>query len=455
MGLYFSIVNLMNVTSFLTQFLLYLQNKGLRDVFQERLMFTIKRFLSGILFVFLFSSASQATLNDDHFFILENIKIQSTQGPNLRQNAINAGIQKGFQDLLNRITLETDKPKIKTWLKADIPLFVKNFALQNEDMSPEFYSAEMTLRLDEEAFKQYARENNISLSFAPKRRFLILPIYIESQEISYGAGQNAGVFQNDFAVLWFDPNPWFKAWQAKNIYRPNVEFILPYRDLDDLKRAQVQKLLSGDKATLKNLARKYQVDDVFICVAKTTSTQLDITLNPQGKPRENIVAHFHYSLAQDPFTPVYERKMSEEQLVNSLFNQTIDKMLLEVEEGWKAHNLLPLDQRLFQIHVTADIETLRDWQNIKKILDSNHDIPSYSVLSLGRLNAQILVKSYLTTDELIEIFQSHDINTTNEQKNIIHLRFDKKETMPYLDKSDKVDEVQTKEPSKQHVESTK
>lgn len=368
---------------------------------------------------------SDATTSESLFFTVNNLRISSTNAKNLRKKAIENGIKSAFSQVLDRITLKQDRQQLSDWQKMDLELFVNHYSLSEEDISPHHYEAILSVRFNAEAIKSYLKENKLSIILAPEREFLILPILVDQKQTK----------------LWFDDNPWYQAWvnQLQSIDSNAIQLQLPLRDLQDIQISKhVKKLVNGDMQTIKAIAKRYNVDDVLVCIAFLKDDSVEIALNPFGKIGKDIMAHFHYELSESAFSNTYKDDQGHAEKIQDILSSSTARLVENIEQSWKKHNSLSFEKRLYNVKIDASIMSLQEWQQLKHILALIQEIQSYSVLSLGKLQTQIEVQSYYDIQELSQIFQLHKLHTKQINEQHMEIKFDKPDAAPYFDKATKV-----------------
>ena len=137
------------------------------------------------------------------------IDITSTSTSKAKEIALLTAQEKGFNNLMKKMLLETEYQKIKDIEAERIQEFVEAIEIQNEKTAPERYIGNLTIIFNENKILNFFNKNNIKFTSVKSKPLLILPIY-----------KFAGV-----TYLWEKKNIWRNIW----IKNANYQGLIPIK----------------------------------------------------------------------------------------------------------------------------------------------------------------------------------------------------------------------------------
>ncbi len=161
----------------------------------------------------------------------------------------------------------------------DITRLVSGFSLKNERVTSKSYSASFTIRF----------EPNRTQFFIQQQGFdLVDPTMLADAEEGAGIRLDADQTMLDTGVLllpvldigsrrvlWDDPNPWRQVWQKRDYSMTGLSLRVPLGDIDDIRDVPDAEFLTGGRADIGQMLRRYGVNTLYVAVAKNQGPALD------------------------------------------------------------------------------------------------------------------------------------------------------------------------------------
>jgi hypothetical protein len=165
-------------------------------------------------------------------FVVRGIKVDVTAASTAvaRDKALAMGERAAFRELLERLTLRVDHPRLPAFSANDIAAFVTDFEVAEEKASAVRYLATLNYNFKADDVRRLLIDRQIAFAETTSKPVLVLPVY-----------QAAG-----FLLLWDDPNPWRKAWTERPEKFSLVPSILPKGDLPDIAMIGPEQAVAGD-----------------------------------------------------------------------------------------------------------------------------------------------------------------------------------------------------------------
>lgn len=352
--------------------------------------FTIFTFYYGVFSAFAFSDY-------DSLFTVRGLRVDKTDATAAiaREKGILEAEQRAYEIVLNRLTLSRDNSKLPSILPEELVNLVQDLSISGEKTSSVRYMADVIVRFKPEAIKKLLQDNSLSFVNSVSKPFAILPIYKEGIR----------------TILWEDDNPWFKYWREQDIDNPIVPLILPYGDAIDSESTSA--LFSGSSSfNVQSLKERYKVSGVFLLEMEHNKDFLNITVTPIGDNKEGSFRSFSMTVS---LNAGLRRGMSAagEAIINQLNNE------------WKENNAVSFSEASF-IVVIVPITTLKDWLDVKSILDKASFIKHYDLQAIRKDKVQLTIYFSRSLSQLTGELSSGGLTLEQTGKGLWLLYKDKK-----------------------------
>jgi len=146
----------------------------------------IKKFLYnffGLIFIYLFIfSTNKAYPNT---YKIENIEISDEYNTNFnKEDVIEKSFVKGYEILINKITISKDHDKLKKQNLKLIKSFVDSFSVVNEKFENNKYYGTFEINFNKKKIISFLRKQNVFHSKMEEKNVLFIPILINLEQES-------------------------------------------------------------------------------------------------------------------------------------------------------------------------------------------------------------------------------------------------------------------------------
>ncbi len=336
-------------------------------------------------------SPSRALAQGD-LFTVHDISVDATaeDAASARVAALEDGHRQAMATVLARIVPRGDLLALPEIPPDEIAQLVADFTVDEERTSPVRYLAKLTFRFNPESVRQFLGARDVPFAQARGRPVLVLPV------LGTGGG----------ARLWRDPNSWRGTWNERRLDGELIPMIPPLGDLDDVGAIDARQALNGNPDRLEAVARRYGVDQVVVA-------QLRVSGDPAaGRARVEVVARRYGGLAeQRPIVLSYAQQPDETR--SGLFRRAADGLVSEIQEAWKADNLLRLaDQN--RLMVTIPVASLAEWLEVKRRLDDVASVVGSDLAYMTRDSVDLMITYVGSENQLSRALARKDLVLTQD-----------------------------------------
>ncbi len=325
-------------------------------------------------------------------FTVHDISVDATaeDAASARVAALEDGHRQAMATVLARIVPRGDLLALPEIPPDEIAQLVADFTVDEERTSAVRYLAKLTFRFNPESVRQFLGQRDVPFAQARGRPVLVLPV------LGTGGG----------ARLWRDPNSWRGTWNERRLDGELIPMILPLGDLDDVGAIDARQALNGNPDRLEALAQRYDVDQVMVA-------QLRVRGDPAaGRARVEVVARRYGGLSeQRPIVLSYAQQPDETQ--SGLFRRAADGLVSEIQEAWKADNLLRLaDQN--RLMVTIPVASLAEWLEVKRRLDDVASVVGSDLAYMTRDSVDLMITYVGSENQLSRALARKDLVLTQD-----------------------------------------
>ena len=310
-----------------------------------------------IIIFLLFPMLARANVDDD--YTITNLRISKIDkdATTARQKAMNQGQREAFNTILNRLGVDDSNGIVVS--DDEISQMLRSMQIKSERITNNSYSATITMEFSPEYVKYILNKYKIS-KFSPKlNSYLIVPVLGENDEI----------------YLWEKNNRWMNAFK-KNI-RTTKNILLVDDDYSTKNLIDLDYFQKPTFSKFRDIADLYNVNNIVVVT---------------GNYRKggDIIATKIYILNQNK-SKVATMNYEIENLnnVNLDFNNAAIKIIEYINdlnnrenEDNNADNVAAIPEGY--IYIFAPISSLRDYNNINNILNSNKNIVNIELKMLSK-----------------------------------------------------------------------
>ena len=279
-----------------------------------------------------------------------------------REKAITGAQERGFYQLLERLTVPADMKDLPVLTTEDMLNLVQDYSVANEKTSSVRYIADVSVQFNPEAIQTFFQEYHVPYITSPADKSLIFPVYRSDK----GAQ----------AQLWQEDNPWLQVWQNDVFNSDLVPLVVPIGDLTD--RASFSEELLSDEMNIDitPLYRRYQALSALIVEAEVDKNlhQVKITIRPFQNERSYVGIISFFEPLDAPLETVLKRAGH--------------RVIPMLEKKWREQNAVRFDNPSSLVTIVP-IQNLAEWIQIRERLDRIKLIKQYVVKAVRKDQAQI------------------------------------------------------------------
>ena len=261
-------------------------------------------FLFLLLTIFFFSTAK----SEAKAFDIDNINISQPFELNFNKNdVIDEGFKKAYQNLIKLILNSNDQNQIKKIKLNEIKGMIESFSIKEEKFINEIYYVNLGVSFNKKKIFNFLERNNIFPSIPSKKKILFIPVIIDEEKKQ---------------LLIFSDNKIFKEWNNDIKDYHLIEYILPTEDLEDLNFIK-DKFSIIEEYNFKEIISKYDLEDSIIALIFKGKNEIRVLskMNIQN----NILIKNQY------FSNLDINNLSQ-------INQMINNLKIIYEDYWKDSN---------------------------------------------------------------------------------------------------------------------
>jgi len=336
---------------------------------------------------------SPSARSADEVFEIRGVSVDRTDdtAAAAREAAIADGHLKAIQELWMRIVPDSALLDVPYLTAPQIENFVSDFSVSSERTSRVRYLADLNVRFNAPAIRNFLRSNGIPYAETRSKPALMLPVYGATGE----------------AHLWDDPNPWFRAWAARRQSGALVPLIVPLGDLEDMGSIGAEEAISLDSRRIEAMRERYGAEDVVVSQAILKEATAD-------RDMELVVVTRRDGPTQQGTTFQSFAPKNEETLT-ALLQRAAAEVFDDVQEAWKQANLLTFEQ-INTIRLTVETPKLPDWLEIKRRLDQIAAVEQAQVASLSRGRTVVSMTYGGDEQQLIVALSQRDLELERDRR---------------------------------------
>lgn len=279
-----------------------------------------------------------------------------------REKAITEAQERGFYQLLERLTVPADMKDLPVLTTEDMLNLVQDYSVANEKTSSVRYIADVSVQFNPEAIQTFFQEYHVPYITSSADRSLIFPVYRPAPDAP--------------AQLWQEDNPWLQVWQNEKVTGDLVPLVVPIGDLTDQASISQESLSDEMMLDITPLYRRYQALSALMVEADVDKRlhQVKITIRPFQNERSYVGIISFFEPLDAPLKTVLKRAGQ----------RTIPLL----EKKWREQNAVRFDNPSSLVTIVP-IQNLAEWIQIRERLDRIKLIKQYVVKAVRKDQAQI------------------------------------------------------------------
>lgn len=301
-----------------------------------------------------------------------------------REQALAKGAREAFWQLMDRLTLSSDRAKIGQVSDAQIETMIQDLSVAGEKYSSVRYIATLDFTFNENEVRGLLARKGVPYAVTQARTIVVLPVLRNDGEL----------------VLWEEPNPWFGAWRSLPAGQL-VPVMVPLGDLTDVEIIDAEQATVGEPQKVAEITTRYQASEALVPFAV-----LD-TETASGAP-EVAVALTLYGPDGPRKGPTRRYVAGEGEDVDQLLARAAEATMTEVQNQWKRENLVVAGEASME-SVAVPITGLNDWLMVRRRLERVQTIEKIDVVLLSRSLAVINIHHFGTPEQLGLALEQEDL----------------------------------------------
>ncbi|MBO5442778.1 MAG: DUF2066 domain-containing protein [Alphaproteobacteria bacterium] len=312
-------------------------------------------------------AAPAAAQNNDLYSAEIMVDVTAENASVAREKAMNEANRKAFLAVAGRFTTSSGVEALSSLSNAQILNFIKEVSILSEKVSDVRYIADLKVAINENIFKTYMREKNISFAVGSDANILIIPTFRE--------------FSGDTPLLWEEGNLWRKAWEEKPYQQGQIKISpLPSTE-ENMSVMTAERALSQDGIALDKIARINGTTDIYTADAVYNGIEgLTVTLRSAKKGTEETI---NVSGERSP----------------QLFEDAITEITARINNTIKQQDIADSQQKS-EITVLYKYNAIRDWLSLEKTLKSIAIVDAISIDAIGSGKVQFKIHYVGNEDKL-------------------------------------------------------
>ena len=305
-----------------------------------------------VLFIIIFFSTTPSQAKS---FKIANLEISEEFGLNFnKENVVDKGFKKAFDELISMITTSGDKEKIKNIPLSTIKSLIESFTISEEKFVNNEYKTKFDVTFNKKKTLDFFEKNQIFPSIPKKKKILLIPLLVDLQLDQ---------------IFLFNNNVFYQNWNNDTKSYFLLEYLLPSEDLEDI-NLLLQKSKSIEDYDFKEIIKKYDLEDFIIVII--------------FKNKNNYRALSKIKL-EDSFK-IYNQEFK---ITNFSNVEEIKKILFSLknkyEDSWKVINQINTSIKL-PLTVSIDAKEYSKIQNLENVLNELDLISSFRILNFDNQN---------------------------------------------------------------------
>ncbi len=301
-----------------------------------------------------------------------------------REQAMAKGARDAFWQLVDRLTLSSDRAKIGQVSDAQIETMIQDLSVAGEKYSSVRYLATLDFTFNEDEVRSLLSRKGVPYAVTQAKTIVVLPLLRADGTL----------------VLWEEPNPWFGAWRSL----PGgqlVPVMVPLGDLTDVEIIGAEDAAVGEPQKVAEITTRYQASEALVPFAV-------LDTDTASGAAEVAVALTLYGPEGARKGPTRQYGAAEGETVDQLLSRAAEATMTEVQNQWKRENLVrPGDAAIESVAVP--ITGLSDWLAVRRRLERVQTVEKIDVVLLSRSLAVINIHHFGTPEQLGLALEQEDL----------------------------------------------
>lgn len=323
----------------------------------------------------MFASSQQAFAYDASLFVVENVKVDVTadDAVSAQGQAFEKAQKNAFEILTRRLVSDRDVQRMQSPDAGRIASMIKDYEVNNEQISAVRYVGDYTFRFDPKAASSYFSITGVQYTDTKSKPLLVLPIL----QID---GEN---------VMWGARNLWLRNWARAQFPTALVPVEVPIGDLDDVADINDDNALRFERKSLDRMLLRYNAKEAAIMIALPDAELA------QQKSQDIAAGGIRVSIyrtdrGRAEYVSDFRLRPAQSETVDQLYERAVLHGFRELQRNWKTRTAASAAQSR-SYYVRMPLSRLEDLIEAKKILHTLPGLSDVSVTALQSVEVRLLL----------------------------------------------------------------
>ena len=271
------------------------------------------------------------------------VDVTADSASTARRQAFDNAQRKAFETLLERLVGEGTLKQINMPKSQRLGTFVKNYGIENEQVSKVRYKADYTFTFDKQAVRNFLSDRDIAYSETKAEPLLVLPFFQQGTRLN----------------LWRGYNPWLDVWSEAQVLDGLLPLEVPIGDLSDIRKINGDNALTYKPEDLETMLGRYDAREAVLLIAAFNEGP-----PPRSKDAPAYTPLTIYIYRTDNKAPQFVRSLHLRPETGTSLSDLLKRGMRDVADflrkDWKAQTAVQPGQRE-TIEAIVHFNSLEEW----------------------------------------------------------------------------------------------
>ena len=335
-----------------------------------------------VLFIIIFFSTTHLHAKS---FKITNLEISEDFGLNFnKENVVEKGFKKAFDELISMITTSGDKEKIKNIPLSTIKSLIESFTMSEEKFVNNEYKTKFDVSFNKKNTLDFFEKKGIFPSIPNKKKLLLIPLLVD--------------LQSDQIFL-FNNNIFYKNWNEDQESYFLLEYLLPSEDIEDINLLLLNSKTIEDYS-FKEIISKYDLEDFIIAIIFKNNNNFRIL--------SKIKLENSFKILNQKFENI---NLSNNDEVLSLLNNLKNSY----EDNWKSINQINTSIKL-SLTISINAKEYKKIEDVERIFNKLDLVSSFKITNFDNENLYYKITYNGPPNKFINEMNENKISINTEDK---------------------------------------
>mgnify|MGYP006427291259 CR=1 FL=1 len=322
---------------------------------------------------FIPARAQDKSAGDEDVYTVSDIAVDVTANSAsvARKQAFDDAQRKAFKKLLKRIVSADAWKQIKVPAEQKLGSLVKNYGIDNEQVSKVRYKASYTFTFNKKSVRNFLSDRGIAYSETKGEPLLVLPFFQQGRQLN----------------LWRGYNPWLEVWSNSPAHEGLLPLEVPIGDLSDVRKINGDNALTYDPQDLDRMLKRYEAKEAVLLIAAFNEGP-----PPRSKDAPAYTPLTVYIYRTDSKMPQFVRSLylrpDSATDLRDLLKRGMREVVNLLRKDWKDQTAVQPGQRE-TIEAVVRFNELDEWLAMQKQLRGLGDIDNFEIRELSADRARL------------------------------------------------------------------